>query len=128
MLQKIDCTTDFLNLKALKKRSIYEKVLHYRTFAHSYYDQKVNNPVWGRYFENPLISRLLIKVSRYENENIDDYPLLKSILEYRNEEKYPLTVNGMSSLEYLSGIKGETYASRSKKVIKPAGSPVKRPL
>jgi asparagine synthase (glutamine-hydrolysing) len=88
----------------------------------------VNNPVWGRYFENPLISRLLIKVSRYENENIDDYPLLKSILEYRNEEKYPLTVNGMSSLEYLSGIKGETYASRSKKVIKPAGSPVKRPL
>lgn len=128
MLQKIDCTTDFLNLKALKKRSIYEKVLHYRTFAHSYYDQKVNNPVWGRYFENPLISRLLIKVSRYDNENIDDYPLLKSILEYRNEEKYPLTVNGMSSLEYLSGIKGETYASRSKKVIKPAGSPVKRPL
>jgi asparagine synthase (glutamine-hydrolysing) len=128
MLKKIDCTTDFLNLKTIEKRSGYEKLLYYRTFAHSYYDQKVNNPVWGRYFENPLISRLLIKVSRYDNENIEEYPLLKTIMEYRNEEKYPLTVNGVSALEYLAGIKGETYSSRSKKVLKPTGSPAKRPL
>ncbi|HII79164.1 MAG TPA: asparagine synthetase B [Methanosarcina sp.] len=128
ILKGIDCTTDFMNLKTLEKRSGYEKLLYYRTFAHSYYDQKVNNPVWGRYFENPLISRLLIKVSKYENENIEEYPLLKAILEYRNEEKYPLTVNGVSALEYLASIKGETYSSRSKKVLKPAGSPAKRPL
>lgn len=128
MLQKIDCTTDILNLKSMQKRSKYEKFLYYRTFAHSYYDEKVDNPIWGRYFENPLISRLLIKVSRYNNENIEEYPLLKTILEYRNEEKYSLSVNGISSLEYLAGIRGETYSSRSKKVIKPAGSPVKRPL
>ncbi|WP_269848605.1 hypothetical protein [Methanosarcina horonobensis] len=88
----------------------------------------MNNPVWGRYFENPLISRLLIKVSRYDNENIEEYPLLKTILEYRNKEKYPLTLNGVSSLEYLAGIKGETYSSRSKTVLKPAVSPAKRPL
>jgi asparagine synthase (glutamine-hydrolysing) len=128
ILKKIDCTTDILNLKTIKKRSGYEKLLYYRTFAHSYYDQKVNNPVWGRYFEHPLISRLLIKVSRYDNENIEEYPLLKTILEYRNEEKHPLTVNGVSSLEYLASIKGETYSSRSKKVLKTAGSPTKRPL
>ncbi|WP_440946363.1 asparagine synthase-related protein [Methanosarcina sp. T3] len=128
MLKKIDCTTDILNLKALEKRSKYEKLLYYRTFVHSYYDEKVNNPMWGRYFENPLLSRFLIKVSRYDNENIEEYPLLKMILEYRNEEKYPISVNGISTLEYLAGIKGEAYSSRSKKVLKPAGYPTKRPL
>ncbi len=125
ILKEIDCTTDFLNLKNIEKRSIYEKLDYYRTFAHSYYDQKVNNPVWGRYFENPLISRCLLKVSRYDNENIDEYPLLKTILEYRNKEKYPLSVNGVSALEYLADIKGETYSSRSQKVFKPASSPEK---
>ena len=128
MLKKIDCTTDILNLKTIEKRSRYEKLLYYRTFVHSYYDQKVNNPAWGRYFENPLTSRLLIKVSRYDNETIEEYPLLKTILEYRNEEKYPLSVNGVSALEYLAGIKGEDYSSRSKKILKPAGSPTKRPI
>jgi asparagine synthase (glutamine-hydrolysing) len=128
MLKKIDCTTDILNLKTIEKRSRYEKILYYRTFVHSYYDQKVNNPVWGRYFENPLISRLLFKVSRYDNENIEEYPLLKTILEYRNEEKCPMSVNGISALEYLAGIKGETYSSRSEKILRPAGSPAKRPL
>ena len=128
ILKKIDCTTDILNLKTLEKRSRYEKLLYYRTFIHSYYDERVNNPIWGRYFENPLISRLLIKVSRYDNETIEEYPLLKTILEYRNEEKYPLSVNGISALEYLAGIKGEAYSSRSKKILKPAGSPTKRPL
>jgi len=127
ILKKIDCTTDILNLKTLEKRSRYERLLYYRTFVHSYYDERVN-PVWGRYFENPLISRLLIKVSRYDNENIKEYPLLKTILEYRNEEKYPMSVNGISALEYLAGIKGETYSPRSKKVLKPVGSPAKRPL
>lgn len=127
ILKKIDCTTDILNLKTLDKRSRYERLLYYRTFVHSYYDERMN-PVWGRYFENPLISRLLIKVSRYDNENIKEYPLLKTILEYRNEEKYPMSVNGISALEYLAGIKGETYSPRSKKVLKPVGSPAKRPL
>jgi asparagine synthase (glutamine-hydrolysing) len=126
ILKGIDCTTDFMNLKTIEKRSKYEKILYYRTFAHSYYDQKVNNPVWGRYFEHPLISRLLIKISGYDKENIEEYPLLKTILEYRNKEKYPLTVNGMSSLEYLEGIKGETYSYRSQAVLKPAVSPAKR--
>lgn len=128
ILKKIDCTTDMLNLKALEKRSRYEKLLYYRTFVHSYYDEKLNNPIWGRYFEHPLVSRLLIKVSRYDNENIEEYPLLKTILEYRNEEKYSMSVNGISTLEYLAGIKGEAYSSRSKKVLKPAGSPTKRPF
>ena len=128
VLKKIDCTTDILNLEALEKRSMYEKLLYYRTFVHSYYDETVNNPMWGRYFENPLISRLLIKISRYDNETIKEYPLLKTILEYRNEEKSPMSVNGISALEYLAGIKGEAYSSRNKKVLKPAGSPAKRPL
>jgi asparagine synthase (glutamine-hydrolysing) len=128
VLKGIDCTTDFLNLKPLETRSRYEKFLHYRTFAHSYYDEKVNNPIWGRYFDNPLISRLLIKGSRYENENIGEHPLLKAILECRNEEKCPLSINGISSLEYLADLKGDTYSYRSKKVIKAAGSPAKRPL
>ncbi|HOW14473.1 asparagine synthase-related protein [Methanosarcina sp.] len=128
ILKRIDCTTDFLNLKPLKERSKYEKFLHYRKFVHSYYDEKVDNPIWGRYFKNPLISRLLIKVSRYENENIEEYPLLKTILEHRNKEKRPLSINGVSSLEYLVSVKGEAYESRRKKVLKPAGSPTKRPL
>ncbi|MDM7920223.1 MAG: asparagine synthase-related protein [Methanosarcina sp.] len=128
ILKRIDCTTDFLNLKPLKERSKYEKFLHYRKFVHSYYDEKVDNPIWGRYFKNPLISRLLIKVSRYENENIEEYPLLKTILEHRNKEKRPLSINGVSSLEYLVSVKGEAYESRHKKVLKPAGSPTKRPL
>ncbi len=128
MLKKIDCTTDILNLKTIEKRSRYEKLLYYRTFVHSYYDQKVNNPLWGRYFDNPITSRLLIKFSRYDNKTIEEYPLLKTILEYRNEKKFPLSVNGISALEYLAGIKGETYSSRSKKILKPAGSPAKRPL
>jgi asparagine synthase (glutamine-hydrolysing) len=88
----------------------------------------VDNPIWGRYFKNPLISRLLIKVSRYENENIEEYPLLETILEHRNKEKRPLSINGVSSLEYLVSVKGEAYESRNKKVLKPAGSPTKRPL
>ncbi|WP_300100625.1 asparagine synthetase B [Methanosarcina sp.] len=128
ILKKIDCTTDILNLKTIEKRSRYEKLLYYRTFVHSYYDQKVNNPLWGRYFDNPLTSRLLIKVSRYDNETIEEYPLLKMIMEYRNDEKFPLSVNGINALEYLAGIKGEAYSSRSKKILKPAGSPIKRPL
>jgi len=128
ILKRIDCTTDFLNLKPLKERSKYEKFLHYRKFVHSYYDEKVDNPIWGRYFKNPLISRLLIKVSRYENENIEEYPLLETILEHRNKEKRPLSINGVSSLEYLVSVKGEAYESRNKKVLKPAGSPTKRPL
>jgi len=128
ILKKIDCTTDILNLKTIEKRSRYEKLLYYRTFVHSYYDQKVNNPLWGRYFDNPLTSRLLIKVSRYDNETIEEYPLLKMIMEYRNDEKFPLSVNGINALEYLAGIKGEAYSSRGKKILKPAGSPIKRPL
>jgi asparagine synthase (glutamine-hydrolysing) len=128
VLKKIDCTTDIMNLKIIEKRSKYEKLLYYRTFIHSYYDEKIDNPIWGRYFEHPLISRLMIKVSRYDNENIEEYPLLKEILEYRNEEKWPVSINGISSLEYLADINGKTYSSRSKKNLKPACSPVKRPL
>jgi asparagine synthase (glutamine-hydrolysing) len=128
LLKGIDCTTDFLNLKPLEMRSRYEKFLHYRTFAHSYYDEKVNNPIWGRYFKHPFISKLRIKISRYDNEKTEEYPLLKTILEYRNEEKRPLSINGVSSLEYLLDLKEDTYPYRSKKVIKSAGSPAKRPL
>ncbi|MPM22032.1 hypothetical protein SDC9_68482 [bioreactor metagenome] len=123
ILKRIDCTTDYLNLKPLEKRSKYEKLLHYGKFVHSYYDEKVDNPIWGRYFERPLISRLLLKVSRYENKKIEEYPLLKMILEYRNKEKSPLSINGVSSMEYLAGINGEVYASGSKKVFKPTGYP-----
>ncbi len=128
ILKEIDCTTDFLNLKTIEKRSKYEKLLYYRTFVHSYYDQKVNNPLWGRYFDNPLTSRLLNKFSRYDNKTIEEYPLLKMILEYRNDKKFPLSMNGINALEYLAGIKGEAYSSRNKKILKPAGSPAKRPL
>ncbi len=105
ILKKIDCTTDILNLKPLEKRSKYEKLQYYRTFIHSYYDEKIDNPIWGRYFENPFISRLLAKFSRYENKNIEKYPMLKTIIDYRNETKYPMSVNGISTLSYLSGIK-----------------------
>jgi Asparagine synthase (glutamine-hydrolyzing) len=105
ILKKIDCTTDILNLNPLEKRSKYEKLQYYRTFLHSYYDEKIDNPIWGRYFENPFISRLLAKFSRYENKNIEKYPMLKTIIEYRNETKYPISVNGISTLSYLSDIK-----------------------
>jgi len=115
-LKKIDCTTDVLDLRPLEERSIYEKLLYYRTFIHSFYDEKINNPIWGRYFENPLISRLLMKVSRYENKAVEEYPLLKTILEFRNENKFPLTINGMTSLEYIANIKGNVYSSAGKMV------------
>jgi asparagine synthase (glutamine-hydrolysing) len=108
ILKKIDCTTDILNLKPLEKRSKYEKLQYYRTFIHSYYDEKIDNPIWGSYFENPFISRFLIKFSRYESRNIEKYPMLKTIIDYRNETKYPMSVNGMSTLSYLSGIKERT--------------------
>ncbi len=57
----------------------------------------------------PFISRLLMKVSRYENRAVEEYPLLKTIVEYRNEKMYPISVNGISTLNYLASIKGETY-------------------
>jgi asparagine synthase (glutamine-hydrolysing) len=105
MLKKIDCTTDILNLRPLEKRSKYEKLQYYRKFIHSYYDEKIDNPIWGKHFKNPLISRLLTKFSRYENKNIEKYPRLKTIVEYRNETKYPISINGISTLSYLSDIK-----------------------
>jgi asparagine synthase (glutamine-hydrolysing) len=111
VLKDIDCTIDIHNLKPLEERSKYEKLLYYRTFIHSYYDEVIDNPIWGRYFKNPLISRILARVSRYDNRGIEEYPLLKKIVEYRNEKKFPLSINGISSLEYLAGIKGEDYAS-----------------
>ena len=126
VLQKIDCTTDILDLRPLEERSKYEKVLHYRTFIHSYYDEKINNPIWGRYFKNPLVSRLLMKISRYENKPVEEYPLLKTILEYRNKDKYPLTINGVTSLEYLAIIKGEVFSSAGKVILQPTVSLTKR--
>ena len=104
VLKKIDCTTDMLDLRPLEERSKYEKLLYYRTFIHSYYDEKINNPVWGRYFENPFISRLQMKVSRYENKAVEEYPLLKMIVEYRNEKMYPISINGLSTMNYLATI------------------------
>ncbi|MHB8102661.1 MAG: asparagine synthase C-terminal domain-containing protein [Methanosarcina sp.] len=126
VLKKIDCTTDILDLRPLEERSKYEKILYYWTFIHSYYDEKINNPIWGRYFENPIISRLLTKATRYDNKAIEEYPLLKMILEYRNEKNYPLSINGISSLEYLASIKGETYSSAGKAVLQPTVSLTKR--
>ncbi|HWR24721.1 MAG TPA: asparagine synthase-related protein, partial [Methanosarcina sp.] len=128
ILKNIDCTTDILDLRPLEKRSKYEKLLYYRRFIHSYYDETINNPIWGRYFKNPIISRLLTKVSRYDNKSIEGYPLLKIILEYRNEKKYNLTVNGISSLEYLADTIGETYSSRGKMILKPISSSTKKRL
>jgi asparagine synthase (glutamine-hydrolysing) len=126
VLKDIDCTIDIHNLKPLEERSKYEKLLYYRTFIHSYYDEVIDNPIWGRYFKNPLISRFLTRVSRYDNRGIEEYPLLKKIVEYRNEKKFPLSINGISSLEYLAGVKGESFSSGDKLVVKPATSPVKR--
>ena len=126
VLKKIDCTTDILDLRSPEERSKYEKILYYRTFIHSYYDEKINNPIWGRYFKNPLISRFLAKISIYENKDIEEYPLLKTILEYRNEKKYPLTINGISSLEYLVIIKGEVFPSAKKVIMQPTASLAKR--
>lgn len=119
ILKDIDCTTDLLDLRPVEERSIYEKILYYRTFIHSYYDESINNPVWGRYFKNPLISRFLIKNSRYENKGIEGYPLLKTIVEYRNEKKYRMSINGISALEYIAGIKEEARLSRGKMVLNP---------
>jgi len=104
VLKNIDCTTDILDLRPLEERSKYEKFLYYRTFIHSYYDEKINNPSWGRCFENPLISRLLTKVSRYENKAVEKYPLLKRIVEYRNENMYPMSINGLNTMNYLAAI------------------------
>ncbi len=128
VLKNIDCTIDILNLKPLENRSKYEKLLYYRTFIHSYYDEVIDNPMWGRYFKNPLISRLLTRITKYDTKAVEGYPLLKRIVEYRNEKKYPLSINGISSLEYLASINGESYSSRSKVVPKPAISPVKKLL
>jgi asparagine synthase (glutamine-hydrolysing) len=108
-LKKIDCTTDMLDLRPPEERSKCEKLLFYRTFIHSYYDEKINNPFWGRYFKYPLVSRLLTKISRYESKAVEEYPLLKTIVDYRNEKKYPLSVNGISTLDYLAKIKEEAY-------------------
>ena len=119
ILKKMDCTTDMLDLRPVEERSKYEKFLYYRTFIHSYYDEKINNPMWGRYFKYPLLSRLLTKITRYDNKEIEGHPLLKMILEYRNEKKYPLSINGISSLEYLAEISGGTYSSAGKAVLHP---------
>jgi asparagine synthase (glutamine-hydrolysing) len=108
VLKKIDCTTDMLDLRPLEERSKYEKLLYYRTFIHSYYDEKINNPVWGRYFENPFISRLQMKFSRYENKAVEEYPLLNWIVEYRNEKMYPISVNGLTTLDFLLRIIGDS--------------------
>jgi len=108
ILKKIDCTTDMLDLRPLEERSKYEKLLYYRTFIHSYYDEKINNPFWGRYFEHPLISRLLLKISKYENKAVEEYPLLKKIVEYLNEKMYPVSVNGLSTLNCLARMNGES--------------------
>ena len=113
ILKKIDCTTDILDLRPLEERSKYEKLLYYRTFIHSYYDEKINNPFWGRYFENPFISRLLTKVSRYENKAVEEYPLLKMIVEYRNEQMYPISINGISTLDYLASISEGAQISKN---------------
>jgi asparagine synthase (glutamine-hydrolysing) len=127
-LKKIDCTTDILDLRPVQERSMYEKFLHYRKFIHSYYDEKINNPIWGRYFKNPLISRLLTKITRYDNKSIEEHSLLKMILEYRNEKKFPLSINGISSMEYLAKITGGTYLSAGKAVLQPSVCITKRSL
>ncbi|MGB9928983.1 MAG: asparagine synthetase B, partial [Methanosarcina sp.] len=119
ILKEIDCTTDLMDLRPVEERSLYEKILYYRTFIHSYYDESINNPVWGRYFKNPLISRFLIKNSTYDNKGIEAYPLLSKILAYRNEKKYRMTINGISALEYIAGIKEEAQLSRGKMVLNP---------
>jgi asparagine synthase (glutamine-hydrolysing) len=116
VLKKIDCTTDMLDLRPLEERSKYEKLLYYRTFIHSYYDEKINNPFWGRYFEHPLISRLLLKISKCENKAVEEYPLLKKIVEYRNEKMYPISVNGLSALNCLARMKGESPAVKGEPI------------
>jgi asparagine synthase (glutamine-hydrolysing) len=128
VLKNIDCTTDILDLRPLEKRSKYEKFLYYKKFIHSYYDEKVNNPIWGRYFKNPVTSRLLAKITRYENKDVEEYPLLRMILEYRNEKKYNLTINGISSLEYLTGIIRENYSSGDKIISMPVSFSAKKRL
>lgn len=125
ILKDIDCTIDIDNLKPLENRSKYEKLLYYRTFVHSYYDEVINNPMWGRYYENPLISRLLTRFFRYENKAIEEYPLLKRIIDYRNEKKYPLSINGISSLEYIADFNKEKYSSGDKDDCESSDYPMK---
>jgi len=55
-----------------------------------------------------------MKVSRYENKAVEECPLLKTIVESRNENKFPLTINGMSSLEYIANIKGDIVHAKEK--------------
>ena len=105
ILKEIDCTTDILDLTPLEKRSLYEKLLHYRTFIHSYYDESINNPNWGRYFKYPLISKFLTKYSTYNNKAFEEYPLLTAIIEARNKNKDRISINGISTLEYIASIK-----------------------
>jgi len=47
------------------------------------------------------------------------------IVEYRNENKFPLTINGMSSLEYIASIKGDIYSSEGKIAPQPTISLLK---
>ncbi|MGV8076904.1 MAG: asparagine synthase family protein [Methanosarcina sp.] len=124
VLKNIDCTIDILNLKPLENRTKYEKLLYYKTFIHSYYDEVIDNPIWGRYFENPLISRFLTKFTRYGNKAVEKYPLIKRIVEYKNENRYSLSINGISSLEYLADINGENYSSRDKNDSESTGYPI----
>jgi asparagine synthase (glutamine-hydrolysing) len=109
-----------MDLRSVEERSKYEKFLYYRTFIHSYYDEKINNPFWGRYFKDPITSKLLTKVINYENDVIGEYPLLRMILAYRNKEKCPLSINGITSLEILVKISRETYSSAYEEVLQPS--------
>jgi asparagine synthase (glutamine-hydrolysing) len=121
VLKNIDCTTDMLDLRPQEERSKYEKLLYYRKFIHSYYDEKINNPIWGRYFKYPSFSRLSTKIFWYENKAVEEYPLLTTIIKYRNEKRYSLTINGVSSIEYLAIIKGEIFSPQITAVNQPKG-------
>lgn len=120
ILKEIDCTTDIVDFRPAKERSKYERLFYYKNFIQSYYDESINNPFWGRYFKHPLLSRTLAKLINYENETIKEYPLLKMILTYRDREKHPLSINGISSLEYLAQICGEPYSSTRKEILHPS--------
>jgi len=110
-----------LDLRPQEERSKYEKLLYYRKFIHSYYDEKINNPIWGRYFKYPSFSRLSTKIFWYENKAVEEYPLLTTIIKYRNEKRYSLTINGVSSIEYLAIIKGEIFSPQITAVNQPKG-------
>jgi asparagine synthase (glutamine-hydrolysing) len=45
-------------------------------------------------------------------------------VEYKNENSYPLSINGISSLEYLADISGENYSSRDKNDSESTGYPI----